>query len=308
MGVGHGHGHAAGRAVDRSRLKVVLAVTVSMAVVEVVGAWVSGSLALLADAGHMLTDAAAVVGRALGVATSRRCRRPHGGRSAATAPRSWPPWSTPWCCWACAGTSPSKGSAGSSTRRRSRPARCWCSRSSALVANAGLARRCWRAQGRVAEHAGRLPRGARRPVRVGARRGRGGRDHGDRVPPRRPARVAGHRGADPAAVLRRCSATPSTCCSRPPRRTWTSTTCATICVGAGRGRRARPARVDDHQRHAGAVGPRHRDRRCLAQRGVGSLLDEFSGCVASHFAVEHVTFQIEPESHRAHEDLGEAHA
>ena len=60
MGVGHGHGHAAGRAVDRSRLKVVLAVTVVVVVVEVVGAWVSGSLALLADAGHMVTDAVAV--------------------------------------------------------------------------------------------------------------------------------------------------------------------------------------------------------------------------------------------------------
>jgi len=47
---------------------------------------------------------------------------------------------------------------------------------------------------------------------------------------------------------------------------------------------------------------------CLAQRGVGSLLDEFSDCVAGHFDVEHATFQIEPESHRAHEDLGEAHA
>ena len=47
---------------------------------------------------------------------------------------------------------------------------------------------------------------------------------------------------------------------------------------------------------------------CLAERGVGRLLDEFSGCVASHFEVDHVTFQIEPESHRDHEDLGEAHA
>ncbi len=47
---------------------------------------------------------------------------------------------------------------------------------------------------------------------------------------------------------------------------------------------------------------------CLERRGVGSLLDEFSGCVASHFAVEHATFQIEPESHRDHEDLGPAHA
>ncbi len=43
---------------------------------------------------------------------------------------------------------------------------------------------------------------------------------------------------------------------------------------------------------------------CLAERGVGSLLDEFSACVADHFDVDHATFQIEPESHRAHEDLG----
>ena len=61
MGHGHGHGHAAGRAADRSRLRLVLLVTVSVLVVELVGAWVAGSLALLADAGHMATDAAAVV-------------------------------------------------------------------------------------------------------------------------------------------------------------------------------------------------------------------------------------------------------
>jgi cobalt-zinc-cadmium efflux system protein len=47
---------------------------------------------------------------------------------------------------------------------------------------------------------------------------------------------------------------------------------------------------------------------CLEERGVGPLLDEFSSCVAAHFEVEHVTFQIEPESHRDHEHLGEAHA
>jgi cobalt-zinc-cadmium efflux system protein len=61
MGHGHDHGHAAGRAADRSRLRVVLAVTLTVMVVEVVGAVVTGSLALLADAGHMATDAAAVV-------------------------------------------------------------------------------------------------------------------------------------------------------------------------------------------------------------------------------------------------------
>ncbi len=61
MGAGHDHAHAAGRAVDRSRLRVVLLVTGVVAVVELVGAFLSGSLALLADAGHMLTDTAAIV-------------------------------------------------------------------------------------------------------------------------------------------------------------------------------------------------------------------------------------------------------
>ncbi len=65
MGSGHNHGqpsgHAAGRAHDRSRLRLVLLVTASVAVVELVGALLSGSLALLADAGHMFTDTAAVV-------------------------------------------------------------------------------------------------------------------------------------------------------------------------------------------------------------------------------------------------------
>src|SRR6478735_6538357 len=61
MGHGHDHGHAAGRAEDRARLRWVLGVTVVVLVFEVVGAFVTGSLALLADAGHMATDAAAVV-------------------------------------------------------------------------------------------------------------------------------------------------------------------------------------------------------------------------------------------------------
>src|SRR6187200_3582272 len=61
MGHGHDHGHAAGRAEDRSRLRWVLGVTVVVLVFEVVGAFVTSSLALLADAGHLATDAAAVV-------------------------------------------------------------------------------------------------------------------------------------------------------------------------------------------------------------------------------------------------------
>ena len=79
MGHGHGHRleHGAGRAVDRSRLRVVLAVTVAVLVVELVGAWWSGSLALLADAGHMATDAGAVL---LALAASYMAARPASAR------------------------------------------------------------------------------------------------------------------------------------------------------------------------------------------------------------------------------------
>ena len=42
------------------RLAAVLALTVTFMVVEAIGGWLSGSLALLADAGHMLTDAGAL--------------------------------------------------------------------------------------------------------------------------------------------------------------------------------------------------------------------------------------------------------
>src|SRR4051812_12293904 len=59
--MGHDHGHAAGRAEDRARLRIVLAVTVAVLVLEVGGWLVTGALALLADAGHMATDAAAIV-------------------------------------------------------------------------------------------------------------------------------------------------------------------------------------------------------------------------------------------------------
>ncbi len=43
-----------------SRLTLVLALTLIFMIVEAVGGWLSGSLALIADAGHMLTDAGAL--------------------------------------------------------------------------------------------------------------------------------------------------------------------------------------------------------------------------------------------------------
>lgn len=57
---GHDHG-AAMLAESRRRLTLVLTITAVVLVAEVVGAVISGSLALLADAGHMLTDVAGLL-------------------------------------------------------------------------------------------------------------------------------------------------------------------------------------------------------------------------------------------------------
>jgi cobalt-zinc-cadmium efflux system protein len=57
----HAHGHAADlRDVSRNRLLVAIALTTTFLIVEVGAGILSGSLALLSDAGHMLTDAGAL--------------------------------------------------------------------------------------------------------------------------------------------------------------------------------------------------------------------------------------------------------
>jgi len=77
----HEHGHGAGqRASHRGRLMTVLIITTVVLIVEVIGATVSGSLALLADAGHMLTD---VAGLTLAWFASVLAQRP------ATLARTW---------------------------------------------------------------------------------------------------------------------------------------------------------------------------------------------------------------------------
>ncbi|WP_129669502.1 cation diffusion facilitator family transporter [Phytoactinopolyspora endophytica] len=62
MGFGHGHGHAAGTAAYayRKRMMLVLGIVVSITAAQVVGAALSGSMALLADAAHSLTDGTGV--------------------------------------------------------------------------------------------------------------------------------------------------------------------------------------------------------------------------------------------------------
>ncbi|WP_435232436.1 cation diffusion facilitator family transporter [Streptomyces althioticus] len=64
MGAGHDHGHAHGApsggtvsAAYRGRLRIALAITVFVMVVQIVGGLLADSLALVADAAHMATDA-----------------------------------------------------------------------------------------------------------------------------------------------------------------------------------------------------------------------------------------------------------
>jgi cobalt-zinc-cadmium efflux system protein len=78
---GHDHGHspAVGR-VHRRALRLVLVIAAAVLLTEVVGALVSHSLALLADAGHLLTD---VAGLSLALVATVLAERP------ATAAHTW---------------------------------------------------------------------------------------------------------------------------------------------------------------------------------------------------------------------------
>lgn len=67
----HSHSHTPADANAR-RLLLAFAVTATFMLIEVVGGLISGSLALLADAGHMLTDAAALLFALLAVHFARQ--------------------------------------------------------------------------------------------------------------------------------------------------------------------------------------------------------------------------------------------
>jgi cation diffusion facilitator family transporter len=77
MGHGHSHAPATAAGAHRGRLVVVLGLTVAVLVAEVIGAVLTGSLALLADAGHLTTD---VAGIALALGAVTLAQRPATGR------------------------------------------------------------------------------------------------------------------------------------------------------------------------------------------------------------------------------------
>jgi cobalt-zinc-cadmium efflux system protein len=77
MGHDHDHGTAS---TDRQRLGIAFAITVLVLIAEVIGAVITGSLALLADAAHMLTDAG---GLAIAFVAASLVNRP------TTSKRTW---------------------------------------------------------------------------------------------------------------------------------------------------------------------------------------------------------------------------
>lgn len=70
---GHSHGEASAGARHSKRLAIALGLTLSFMIVEVAGGILAGSLALIADAAHMLTDAG---GLALALFAIRIAERP----------------------------------------------------------------------------------------------------------------------------------------------------------------------------------------------------------------------------------------
>ncbi len=76
----NGHNHGAPLAQNRRRLTVAFAITTTILVLEVIGAAITDSLALLVDAGHLLTDAG---GLAIALLAANLIMRP------ATDRRTW---------------------------------------------------------------------------------------------------------------------------------------------------------------------------------------------------------------------------
>jgi cobalt-zinc-cadmium efflux system protein len=76
MGHGHHHHHTVSAEADRGPMLVALALIGGLMVAEVAAGLIAGSVALLTDAGHMLTDAGAIV---LGLVALRLAARPPSG-------------------------------------------------------------------------------------------------------------------------------------------------------------------------------------------------------------------------------------
>jgi cobalt-zinc-cadmium efflux system protein len=302
-GAGHAHSHEAGRAEDRRRLMLVLVVTVAVMAVEVVGALLSGSLALLADAGHMLSDAAAVT---LALSASYVATRPPTSRRTFGLQRAEilaALVNAVVLLVVCSFL------AYSGVRRLLDPVPVEAELMLGfavvgLLANAGslalLARRrsaSLNMRGAYLEVLSDLLGSAAVVVAAAV------------------VLTTGYTRADPVAslVIAAMILPRSFSLLREATDVLLEATPRHVDLGDVREHLLGvPGVVDVHDLHVWTITSGVPvlsvhvavTDACLEQRGVGSLLDELSGCIASHFAVDHATFQIEPESHRGHEDLG----
>ena len=304
--MGAGHDHAAGRAQDRARLRLVLLVTAVVAVVELVGAGLSGSLALLADAGHMLTDTAAIV---LALSASYVATLP-------ATPRRTFGYHRAEILAALINAVVLLGVCGyllvTGARRLVHPTSVDTGLMLAfalvgLVANlvsvtllASRSRESLNMRGAFLEVVGDTigSAGAVVAALVIATTGFTRAD---------PIVSLLDRGADPAARL--------DVAARLRAR-------AAGGGATGARRRSGPRHLaeadgvtDVHDLHAWSITSGMPalsahvtvTEEALAGRGVGRILDELGACVAEHFGIEHATFQVEPERHQEHEP-GEPHA
>jgi len=309
MGAGHAHGpggHAAGRAEDRGRLRLVLAVTATVLVVELVGAWLAGSLALLADAGHMATDVAAIV---VALGASYVAALPGGPRSTFGLHRAEilaALLNALVLLVVCgyllyAGLSrlvdPQPVAAGLMTAFAA----------VGLVANGASMTVLSRSdtgslnlRGASLEVLGDLL-GSLLTVAAGLVILTTGWERADPVASLLIAVLILPRSflllRDAAAVLLEIA----------PRDLDLAEVEEHL--------RAMPGVVDVHDLHAWTITSGIPSLSAhvtvtdaaLAEHGIGGILDRLCHCTTDDFGVQHATFQVEPESHRAHEDLGEVH-
>lgn len=310
MGHGHGHGHGGhgeGRRADRRRLKIVLGVTGSIMVLQAVGGVLTGSLALLADSAHMAMDAGGVL---LALGASYVAARPAGERSTFGYHRAEVLAALVnavvllvlGAVLLYAGVSrlvdPGEVDAGPMI----------------LFALTGLVANAVSMAVLSRSDTGSLNlRGAAMEVLADLLGSVFAIAAGLAI------LLTGWQRADPvASLLIAVLIVPrAVTLARDALRVLLEVAPADLDLADVTAHiRSMDGVVDVHDLHAWTITSGLPSMsahvtvtdEALDAYGVGGMLDRISHCVADHFEIQHATFQIEPETHRAHEDLGEAHA
>jgi len=305
VGIGHdhAHNHAEGRAVDRGRLLKVLGITATVLVVEVVGAWVTGSLALLADAGHMATDATAVL---IALSASWVATRPSGPRATFGLHRAEVLAALVNAvvllvvCGFLVWTAVGRLVAPTEVHGQGMVGFALLGLLANLVSLAVLAR---------ADRTSLNIRGAFLEVLTDALGSVLAVVAGLVV------WLTGFARADAIATLAIAVLIlpRSLALVRDAGRVLLEATPHDLDVAAVVQHLSEvPGVVEVHDLHAWTITSGMNSfsvhvtvtDEALAERGLGEILDQLSGCVADHFGIRHATFQVEPLSHRSHEDLG----